>query len=295
MSNEQLLRDALQELLKLHDNEVFTASAWNDAMETARAALAAQPAEGGEVVATIRVVDETGHGAKDWEFVGVNGIYELPVGEHKLYTTPPASQEQAQQPSTQAWANETGLRQIECPSCGDLAVAYDPQQPSGEVVDRSDAVNLARNLIEVRECKGITPSGVRVLCDAVLRMDAALLTLAAPKPEPSGEVVDFEAACIGHARLDGNEYKLFSMRRSPLMADGQLHPIYAFSEEIVERHHQLLQGATPKPEPMTDGVRDKLFTFMNEAAGDGLVMSGIDAGELFFELFPDHGITKGQA
>lgn len=41
---------------------------------------------------------------------------------------------QAQQPSTQAWANETGLRQIECPSCGDLAVAYDPQQPSGEVV-----------------------------------------------------------------------------------------------------------------------------------------------------------------
>lgn len=35
-----------------------------------------------------------------------------------------------QQPSTQAWANETGMRQIECPSCGDLAVAYDPQQPS---------------------------------------------------------------------------------------------------------------------------------------------------------------------
>lgn len=51
-----------------------------------------------------------------------------------VYTTPPASLEQAQQPSTQAWANETGLRQIECPSCGDLAVAYDPQQPSGEVV-----------------------------------------------------------------------------------------------------------------------------------------------------------------
>lgn len=29
-----------------------------------------------------------------------------------------ATPSQAQQPSTQAWANETGLRQIECPSCG---------------------------------------------------------------------------------------------------------------------------------------------------------------------------------
>ena len=41
-------------------------------------------------------------------------------------------------------------------------------------VDRSDAVNLARNMLEVHDCKGITTAGVRILCDGVMRMDAAL-------------------------------------------------------------------------------------------------------------------------
>lgn len=52
-------------------------------------------------------------------------------------------------------------------------------QPAGErggFIDRSDAVNLARNMMEIHDCKGITEKGVRVLCDAVLRMDAALLS-----------------------------------------------------------------------------------------------------------------------
>jgi len=40
-------------------------------------------------------------------------------------------------------------------------------------IDRSDAVNLARNMVE-REGNGITPNGVMVLCSAVLRMDAEL-------------------------------------------------------------------------------------------------------------------------
>lgn len=82
---EKLRKQADRDAVHARDNALRKAD------ELARAALA-QPAEGLEVVTTIRVVDETGHGAKDWEFVGVNGIYELPVGEHKLYTTPPASQ-----------------------------------------------------------------------------------------------------------------------------------------------------------------------------------------------------------
>lgn len=41
-------------------------------------------------------------------------------------------------------------------------------------VDRSEAVNLARNMLEVHECKGITDSGVRVLCEAVMAMDSVL-------------------------------------------------------------------------------------------------------------------------
>lgn len=84
-------------------------------------AALAQPAEGGEVC-----------NVKSSAGLIRPGKVDAWVANH--YTTPPASQEQAQQPSPQAWANETGLRQIECPSCGDLAVAYDPQQPSGEVV-----------------------------------------------------------------------------------------------------------------------------------------------------------------
>lgn len=114
---------------------------------------AQQPAEGGEVVPKwwMRETEE-----------GFEWTDTAPLvlrGWTPLYTAPPASQEQsnqipdgyapvtherldeliaaenelaamkAQQPTAQAWANETGLRQIECPLCGDLAVAYDPQQP----------------------------------------------------------------------------------------------------------------------------------------------------------------------
>ena len=61
---------------------------------------------------------------------------------HGSLTTPPASPSQAQQPSTQAWANETGLRQIECPSCGDLAVAYDPQQAAETAARRETQEQL---------------------------------------------------------------------------------------------------------------------------------------------------------
>lgn len=56
--------------------------------------------------------------------------------------------------------------------------------------------------------------------------------------------LDLEAACIGYARLDGNEYKLASMRRNHVMDDGQLHPIYTFSDEVAEAHHGITaQGA----------------------------------------------------
>lgn len=47
-------------------------------------------------------------------------------------------------------------------------------------VDRGDAVNLARNMLAVRDCESITSYGVRVLCEAVMTMDAALAAIAAP-------------------------------------------------------------------------------------------------------------------
>lgn len=45
-----------------------------------------------------------------------------------------------------------------------------------KIINRSEAVNLARNAVE-RDGNGVTPIGVLVLCSAVLRMDAELLRL----------------------------------------------------------------------------------------------------------------------
>ncbi|PLC06358.1 hypothetical protein CY658_04815 [Variovorax sp. RO1] len=66
--------------------------------------------------------------------------------------------------------------------------------PAAMAGDRSDAVNLARNMLEVRNCKGITSYGVRVLSEAVMAMDAALVTPpaatpAAPSAAPAEELV----------------------------------------------------------------------------------------------------------
>jgi len=126
---------------------------------------------------------------KDWKLIkdaldSVNAALTHPA--------PPASQEQAQQPSAQAWANETGLRQIECPSCGDLAVAYDPQQPSGgEVVAWRDPSNSDPG-------QGCTyDKAVHEKWPHIYRQP---LCVATPKPEPM-TWQPIETAPKGHAVL----------------------------------------------------------------------------------------------
>lgn len=42
------------------------------------------------------------------------------------------------------------------------------------LVDRSDAVNLARNVLDSRLSNALTERGVRILAEAVMNMDAAL-------------------------------------------------------------------------------------------------------------------------
>lgn len=49
---------------------------------------------------------------------------------------------------------------------------------ASEPVDRSDAVNLAMNMLDVHDCKGITPNGVKILCHAIMKMDKALTKVA---------------------------------------------------------------------------------------------------------------------
>lgn len=69
-----------------------------------------------------------------------------------------------------------------------LSAATPPAAGESVAVDRSDAVNLARNMLDHRNCKGITSYGVRVLCEAILKMDAALAT----PPAVSAEARDAE-------------------------------------------------------------------------------------------------------
>lgn len=56
---------------------------------------------------------------------------------------------------------------------------YSHPVPHPAQVDRGDATNLARNMLTVHDCKGITSKGVRVLSEAVMAMDTALKALPA--------------------------------------------------------------------------------------------------------------------
>jgi len=234
----------------------------------------AQPAEGGEAWA--KTASELNHFAHTGKWPEDS-------------TAPPASQEQALtvidpeewEPCTPEYLSNGGdckaPRVWHAATCNHWHPKREPrqeqaQQPSEPNCDRSACGDFSPGPCDHPDCHALR------------------------KQQPSGvEVVDFEAACIGYARLDGDEYKLASMRRSPLMADGQLHPIYAFPDELVERHHQQLQSfATPKPEPMTD---DQLLTLAARHLGEMHVENcGLgDIKEFARAVEAHHGITKEQA
>lgn len=142
-----------------------------------------QPAEGGEVADYKALYEDAMRASNEAGFVGLDAAATIRALSE--LTTPPASHSQAQQPSTQAWANETGLRQIDCPSCGDLAVAYDPQQPSGEVA-KAWAEGYRQGIADERTSEaniGIAGFGAKVEPNR----QNPYLTLATPKPEPMTE------------------------------------------------------------------------------------------------------------
>ena len=141
------------------------------------------------------------------------------------YLRQPASQEQAQQPSAQAWANETGLRQIECPSCGDLAVAYDPQQPSGGEVPGFLLFSQRKQIAD--------DAGVQATADTNAVIAATLRFLrerANPKPEPMTEHQRGNLAIeqLGPAALAGD-------KMSPLDA-------FTLGIEATERFYGITKG-----------------------------------------------------
>lgn len=146
----QLLREALEAFDAFGEaDDVPSLLALTQKMEAIRTALA-QPAEGGEPLFILHCGQIDSSGEQDeWE-TEANGQQRVddfcrlhPGKKIKLYPAPPASQEQAQQPIAQAWANKTGLRQIECPSCGGFAVAYDPQQPKPQPMTDDQIMAIA--------------------------------------------------------------------------------------------------------------------------------------------------------
>ena len=208
--------------------------------------LVAELAEGGD--ASAEVLHDDRLGCKAGQL-----FQDLPIGT-KLYTAPPASQEQHARDSAE-------LRRL-CQARDDEAKARKAAQEQLYAERERHTAEVKKLQAEIGRLKASQEQAQQPSepnCDRSACGDFSPGPCDHPdchalrKQQPSGvEVVDFEAACIGYARLDGDEYKLASMRRSPLMADGQLHPIYAFPDELVERHHQQLQSfATPKPEPMT--------------------------------------------
>ena len=69
----------------------------------------------------------------------------------------------------------------------------------------------------------------------------------AKDPTTPLDAVHLDAAFCGYAKIENHEYKLVSMKDNPVMADGELHPVYTFSNEMIERLHatQAQAQATP--------------------------------------------------
>lgn len=291
----QLLREALQDIEQAHDlsldlDHYASRQVLVSLADKIKAALA-QPAEGGGAVAwterELELIDgmiqvQLDHAAR------CDGIANRGMADRqKLWdmervallkkvrcTTPPASQDQAQQPSTQAWANETGLRQIECPSCGDLAVAYDPQQPSPATpADMAVYQSIADGYTKAQQpsdddwpvpegwatsAEAQTPSTAAQGSDSIHLSDEGAQAIAdsvadmlkgdADEHQPSGEVAErarkqarsAQAAVKTLERL-GYTYHGAELWKPPIgTVPASLEP---FSRHL---------DATPKPEPIVD-------------------------------------------
>lgn len=104
-----------------------------------------------------------------------------------------------------------------------------------------------------------------------------------------------DLAAVGDKQApSGGEVVAWVRQRSDGGYEGPLLDLDPRMDETRRKFWIRLSSATPKPVPMTDQVQERLFTLMNEAAGEGLNIAGIDCAELFFELFPDHGISEVQ-
>lgn len=81
-----------------------------------------------------------------------------------------------------------------CPQCKSVpCLTSCPLRTTVKALDRGDAVNLARNVMEFSECPALTPKGQLCLAEAVLKMDAELTRLSTRSE--SGSIKPFIMGC----------------------------------------------------------------------------------------------------
>lgn len=120
--------------------------------------------------------------------------------------------------------------------------------------DRSAAVNLARNVLKFKADKTITAKGVRILCEAVIGMDAAL----AAHPSTSGDAEDA-------ARLDRMESAL-----DQIQAWASAYPIGMFPEPNWAASAKVLKDAGLSLDAISAANMRHVITRVQEIADNAM-------------------------
>lgn len=92
------------------------------------------------------------------------------------------------------------------------------------MIDRGDAVNLARNALDDEHLMGlVSRPGIRKLCEAVLAMDAELARLYALPPEAEAiETLRFVRKVIRHSPIEHQVVDLDTMTGLGAWLDARL-------------------------------------------------------------------------
>lgn len=144
---------ALEDLLEHGSSAPW--KSWEKALNATvplRQALLAADAQGGEPVARVEVMNTGGNAGLATRIVEIYNPHRYALRPGALLYTHPRPQ----------------------------AVAQGWKLP---YVDRSEAVNLARNYLYSSLCKPLTQAGAEILAHAVLKMDAAMLSASPAAPE----------------------------------------------------------------------------------------------------------------
>jgi len=132
---------------------------------------------------------------------------------------------------------DAGQRRLTCLRAV-LAKWGTPPAVAGEQVDRADAVNLARNTL-MQHDRAITKKGVRVLAEAVLSMDAALITQQSTQAqaEPKSGAKSFQT--YGEANAYSKGY--YAGKKAATQAQAQAGAVPLTEEQITAAAKKLAE------------------------------------------------------